>query len=117
MDETFKKWAALGKDAQIIAKALFQASEGKISKLNSRNWNDETSVWEKALKLIFPGQTNSQRDRFFLWSFWIQERKGVLVSMLSSLLFNSIKIYCNLFTDYIKNVFAVSIQIFRALMR
>lgn len=80
MDETFRKWGALGKDGKLIAQALFQASAGRVTKLNCRNWNEEDSIWEQALNIIFPGQRNTPRDRFFLWSFWMQERKGVVVS-------------------------------------
>ncbi len=82
MDEAFKKWGALGKNAKVIAQGLFQASEGKVTKLNCRTWNDDDSIWERALRIIFPGQKNTPRDRFLLWSFWIQERKGVFVSFL-----------------------------------
>lgn len=87
MEETFRKWAALGKDANVIAQGLYQASEGKVTKLNCRNWHDEDSVWEKALKFIFPGQRNTQRDRFFLWSCWIHERKGVFVRTVFTYLY------------------------------
>lgn len=84
MVEKLEKWQNLGADVEAIAKALVEASEGKVTRLRYR-WNDPRSVWEDACRRLFPNTAITERDKFFLWSVWVQERKGIPVRILKIL--------------------------------
>lgn len=69
-----------GVDAKDIAEALFKVSEGRVTRLATRDWKDESSIWERAAAILFPDEMHTSRDRFFLWTSWMQDRKNICVS-------------------------------------